>query len=206
MVDRPIIFSGPMVRAILAGRKTMTRRVCHVSPGAVRVMRSVESPGTFCSWDADGRLLDVDFRCPYGAPGDRLWVRETWAYYPDDDGPDIVLMADGGPERVERWRPSIFMPRWASRILLRVEAVRVERLQEISDDDIEREGAILERGPRGEFLSAFLGPNGKSQIFDSPRVLWSAGWDSINGKRPGCAWADNPWVWVVTFQRGEPAP
>jgi hypothetical protein len=165
VTEHGILFSAPMVRAILEGRKTQTRRV--LNPMHISVT---------------GELL----RWPYGDRGDRLWVRETWRVGSDNrvhyraDEPD-----GGGP-----WRPSIFMPRGASRITLVVTDVRPERLQDISEGDAEREGVD---GPSCSDEAYGWYPSG------SFRDLWI----SLNGKRPGCSWADNPWVWVLTFERVE---
>lgn len=155
--ERPILFSGEMVRAILAGAKTETRRIKRGG------------------------------RSPYGQTGDRLWVRETWAninrkrvkpeiiYRAGDDPSDPSNDAprefenDGG-----KWRPSIFMPRWASRILLGVVYVKVERLQDITEAGAEEEGV-------------------------DGRKEFAALWDKINGKRG--PWRSNPLVWVITFRR-----
>ena len=144
--ERPIIFSGPMIRAILEGRKTQTRRI--VKPNCLSKLS------------------------PYGRTGDRLWVRETWGHNPE--GPGYVYRSDGDFDMKfhgDRWRPSIHMPRWASRITLEVTGVRVERLQDINEED------ALAEGVEHAFRSL---------------------WESING--PG-SWDANPWVWVVEFRR-----
>ena len=223
--ERPILFSGPMVRAILTGRKTVTRRVMKIrlAPG-----QRPDEEGWEQGLDPD---LDLWFgcatdgttlieRCPYGAPGDRLWVKETHALLPKPDlrlhgntkralRPDEltpVYAASFNPDSPRpRWRPSIHMPRWASRLTLDVVSVGVERLHDITNAEIAAEGVIADRGPRGEFLSALRGPTGGT-IFETARALWQHGWDSINGKRPSCAWKDNPWVWRVEFRRAETAP
>lgn len=189
MTERPILFSGAMVRALLEGEKTQTRRVIGQSP-----------------------LKPLNIGCRYGTVGDQLWVREAWNLaralrdcegIVDDEqlwtGPlpkqdprgkrvfddwCVGYAADGGPPP---WRPSIHMPRWASRITLDVTAVRIERLQHISEDDACAEGCLpISASPPKGFAAR-----------DQFQVLW----DSINGKRPGCTWADNPWVWVVEFRR-----
>lgn len=176
MRERPILFSSPMVRAILAGTKTQTRRALRVQPDdklhhGVHYDRATGG----AMW---GSIRgDHGIACPYGLPGDGLWVRETWRWVCPDD-PDVALYrADGHAASTLplgfKWKPSIFMPRVASRITLEVVSVRVERVQEIS-----REDEIAESVSPGEFYDKL--------------------WDSINIKR--CPWASNPWVWVVTFK------
>jgi len=177
--ERPILFSGPMVRAILEGRKTQTRRMVKPQP-------AIATPGCF----------DVT-KCPYGVVGDCIWVRETWARIHDgilhklDPEPDIrtphgngwstVYRADGEPYHWSDygvpWRPSIHMPRWASRITLEIVSIRVERLQDIREEGASAEG--VDWGTRRVFAFRDL-------------------WDSIYGN-----WDANPWVWVVEFRRVE---
>lgn len=206
--ERPILFSAPMVRAILSGQKTVTRRVTKVQP------RSDADIGSYGKGQPFIRNPDVtkpNPECPYGRPGDRLWVRETWYcdhfevmrgpyLKPDDldigealnDG-TLVYAADGlAPYEQEQptWKPSIHMPRWASRILLEITAVRVERLQEISRSDIRAEG--LECPP--ELASDDVSPNYR----DWYPAAWRELWESINGAD---SWNSNPWVWVVEFKR-----
>ena len=165
MKERPILFSGPMVRALVAGTKTQTRRLCK-EPGAAP---------------------------PYGAPGDRLWVKETWAapHAADHLKPSEVprdqpiRYAADGDLGDWRARPSLFMPRWASRITLEVTAVRVERLQAIGVDDAHAEGVA----------HATPGTPGVDAV-----SAYRAVWETIHGPR---AWEADPWVWVVSFR---PAP
>ena len=136
------------------------------------------------------------FPCPYGQVGDRLWVRETWYYYGGDEymyqqNPKDVLYKSGhiaDPETgmvfIPKWRPSIFMPRWASRITLEITEVRVERVQEITEEDAIKEGISPEEHP-----------------FDAPPAMrFAILWDSINAKR-GYSWESNCWVWVLSFRR-----
>lgn len=197
--ERPILFSSPMIRDILAGRKTQTRRI----------VKSCTDHGVMpCPYSGTGwaKIGDYDactcspVRCPYGHVGDRLWVRETFVcgyeaddsgflIMTDDDGDDIPESifyradhedfdwygSDGEKVRVP-WKPSIHMPRDASRITLDVLGVRAERLHAITDDDVKAEG------------SANL-------------LAFSDLWKSINGAD---SWAKNPWVWVVTFKRATP--
>lgn len=186
-----------MIRAILEGRKVMTRRVmkpqpanCMPLPGYIRWRGGL-------NWRLEGD--DIVNACPYGIPGDdSLWVRETWnvapiaIHYQADNNfksfPSEPRLLDY--ESTPGWRPSIFMPRWASRLTLAVTGVRVERVQDISEVDIQAEGTP----------EPFLPPNGWND-----HIKWRSSfrtlWDEINGKRPGCGWSDNPWVWVVSFKR-----
>ncbi len=226
--EHPILFSAAMVRALLRepNPKTQTRRVITPQPpadsGEIRVgafcptkidRHGEEYPGdeVFGAYDLDGRW---GVKCPYGVPGDRLWVREKWLPDPPDDGTwDYYAFTDGRiynfdllPDRFKspkhvyyaadckdpqdfRWRPSIHMPRWASRITLEVVRVRVERVQDITPLDAEAEGY-----PQGTEVQCM-----STQALN--RLNWFAHlWDSINAKR-GFAWASNPWVWVVEFRR-----
>lgn len=211
MKERPILFSGPMVRAILDGRKTVTRRVVQARHATEALHAEALNVGVRAAIDT----MPDQIRCPYGAPGDRLWVRETWAAYrcsvhgecdlvegppsamrADDgigwvDQGDVVYAADG-ESHPERWRSSIHMPRWASRILLEVVSVRVERLREITEYDAVREGVTPFRAdPEGDCWT-----NGKH------RTAFEYLWNEINGWNPN-SWASNPWVWVVSFRRVE---
>ncbi len=174
---RPIIFSSEMVRAILDGRKTMTRRVIKVE------------------WS---RCLDLDepedvqkaiAQCPYGKSGDLLWVRETWIpnYYIDGrpEYAATILYTKRDMYDGVKLKPSIFMPRWASRISLRITNIRVERLQNISELDCENELGF------GPYL---LGNSAYQRFHDL--------WDRINSKR-GYPWSSNPFVWVIEFERIE---
>lgn len=224
MTERPILFSAEMVRAILAGRKTQTRRVMKVQPPADAVV-TVEryfpivfnrrgedwyGPEVFgAHWDND----DYGLRCPYGAPGDTLWVREGFAVQPelwaDNRGPqpihytaDQVIGFAGKPDtrQIEDYRskPSIHMPRWASRITLRITDVRVERLQDISEDDAGAEGM-----PDYSTLSEASGENlAEAQT----RLRWRQRqfanlYNRINGSG---TWEANPWVWALSFEMVKP--
>lgn len=218
MKERPILFSGQMVRAILDGSKTQTRRaVKHpLAQAANRILSYKEQTEFDCVLkDDSGGII----QCHYGKPGELLWVRETFciessrdvAYDPPhSDGRPIRHHTDdesgawweqphyratdpapkldiGTDEPGCRWRPSIFMPRWASRILLEITAVRVERLQSISGPDCWAEG----------IAHAGWDPDRYGSVVECYRDLW----ESING--PG-SWDANPWVWVVEFQRLQP--
>ncbi len=207
MGERPILFSAPMVRAILEGRKTVTRRV-------VRDAKPLAADVTdFGGWVAnDAAVLEEGVRAlrrPYGEPGDRLWVRETWGVLYEstarDDKEAIEDARRGMPwacityptrslhtASPTRWRPSIHMPRWASRITLEVVDVRVERLNAIDEDDARREGFdanpyALADGTIDEAMSI------------TARDNFAALWDSLNGDR--APWSSNPWVWRVEFRR-----
>lgn len=212
MKERPIIFSTTMIQAILAGNKTMTRRVVKKNEAG-----RVQLKGR--NWHIDDP--NATLACPYGQPGDMLWVRETWADVNTPDGPAILYRASGdyqhwhdfsetfgpdygaGPsmdyeaypalytmwwedllagEPGHGWKPSIHMPKWAARIWLKVVGVRVERLQDISEREAIAEG--IENPWRD----------------NSPRTDFAILWDSINVDR-GYDWSKDPWVWVVEFER-----
>ena len=151
-------------------------------------------------------IEDLPMECPYGQPGDRLWVRETFQRFTDDG--EILYKADpAGFEAMNelkrdecleaRWRPSIHMPRWASRILLEITAVRVERLQDISEADARAEGVT----DGGCLNCGEPEPCACAQPAPDARDSFCRLWQSING--PG-SWADNPWVWIVEFKRVQP--
>lgn len=208
MKERPILFSGAMVRALLAGTKTQTRRVLHPAP--------VERDG---QWFFHRRGLPVYLRgaplaqdaCPYGQPGDRLWVREAWRsgrltdrFPPREMTPHHVWYeADGqAPEACNgKLRPAMFMPRWASRITLEVVGVRVERLQDISMSDSWAEG-IPGAPPPGvhiERVDEWVRWS-DGVMREDPKLAYRDLWEEINGHG---SWAANPWVWVVSFRRIE---
>jgi hypothetical protein len=223
MKERPILFSGAMVRAILDGRKTQTRRVCkprfddkkpceHFAPVAYDVGPSMER---HCEHGSESTP------CPYGVVGDRLWVKETWGCRrvdSENDGRRCVRQevhfdyaADLTTRNIHREypsklsraikgnRPSIHMPRWASRIMLEVTGVRVERVQEIAEVDAIAEGIEPMRpGPAHVMWRDYLDPAGTGQC--SASMSYQSLWDSINAKS-GFGWAANPWVWVVEFKR-----
>ena len=176
--EHPIIFSGPMVRAMLSGTKTQTRRIVQPQPSSGLIV------GEGFWWWQGGRCwrrqedLVIELRATARWKiGDRLWVRETWQMNEPPSG--AIYRADDVAGHIDSgWRPSIFMPRWASRITLEVTAVRVERLQDITEEDATREGCTC-------------------------RFHFRQVWDRINGKRG--SWASNPWVWVISFHRLEGA-
>ena len=193
MKERPILFSGEMVRAILDGKKTQTRRV-------VKDLQWAESPVKVAH--IGKRVGTPEALCPYGQPGDHLWCRETWGHNGSLNCP-IHYRADEPEWKNEslnpnaKWHPSIHMPRWASRILLEIVAVRVERLQEISDSDALAEGVTIREDAR---IAAHIAGSP-----ETPAIMeyWHL-WESINGSKPGKSWQDNPWVWVIEFKRVEP--
>jgi hypothetical protein len=218
MTERPIIFTGESVRAILDGRKTQTRRVVRDDPNAARIWwtevhEMVPGGGFYVGWVRDsGAPLLLPVCCPYGVPGDRLWVREAWALPPRYDpirhgdlksppsiGP-VCFAADysgrSAWEDQRGWRSPMFMPRWASRLTLEVTEVRVQRLQDITEEDARAEGVV-------EQASAACVQWSLDSLHwhGSPRLAFWKGWDSINGKR--APWASNPWVWAISFKRAE---
>ena len=230
--ERPILFSAPMVRAILEGRKTVTRR-------AIKVQPHIDASGNFCvgrsnyGQDGYGKPMTKHFVngcCPYGKPGDRLWVRETFALLGNEDGccidwqDNLVKGDERDAARIYRascppgdyglnqipakaewkpdteameydgaWRPSIHMPRWASRILLEITDVRVERLQDITYEQAAAEG--VHRGPLREWCASDEGGACHKYPVPAFRDLWQ----SVGGN-----WDANPWVWVVEFKRVTP--
>lgn len=195
MKGRPILFSGPMVRAIIEGRKTVTRRIA--KPVKHPDLGNIYTPGALVLENEPQHVIER--ACPYGQPGDRLWVRETFAVYGDEKMAAIHYRADR-PHDVGRkgmgYKPSIHMPRWASRILLEITAVRVERLQSISDEQARAEG--ISPLSTGRF---HCGLDEEGQITSkSPVTAFAWLWNSINGEG---GWAENPWVWVVEFKRLE---
>lgn len=200
MKERPILFSAPMVRALLAGTKTQTRR-------AIKAPASVTSFQHFdgVRWDRmQGTQRGDTINCPYGQPGDQLWVRETFRrdldrlhsrklieYAADDQWRDAgQASAFDFPDI--GWRPSIHMPRSASRITLEVTGVRIERLQDISEADALAEGVNVHPDHHGKPRTSIYSP------VQAYRDLW----EQING--PG-SWDANPWVWVVEFKHLEAA-
>lgn len=188
MKERPILFSGPMVRAILDGRKTVTRRVVKPQPDFLGSMTDANTPFKTLGAGLHGQIV-----CPYGQPGDRLWVRETFAVYGDKKMHVIHYRADH-PHHVGQkgmgYKPSIHMPRWVCRILLEITAVHVERLQDIREEQSRAEGypAVREAETGGSDLDTWL--------------WFRSLWKSSNGAE---SWAANPWVWVIEFKQVEVA-
>jgi hypothetical protein len=205
MVERPILFSAPMVCAILAGTKTQTRRV--VKPMKDRDVGCMLSP---C--ELAGEINQGKFRNSiHGEPGDHLWVRESFSrleafdfFSPEvpDPVPEFWYWADGNPTWGDwtRPKPSIHMPRAACRIVLEITGVRVERLQEISEADAKAEGIepFTDFQPTGHWRR--YRDSGVTSYVDNPIASYASLWTEING--PG-SWEANPWVWVVEFRRVE---
>ncbi|MDX4587850.1 hypothetical protein SGV96_12045 [Klebsiella pneumoniae] len=188
MKERGMIFNGELVRAILDGRKTQTRRPIKWKQTRFTEIGERED-GSKWPWSEDAEhACDFWHPCPFGAVGDSIWVRETWARYNiDQNSHDIAYRATTPEDQPEegRWRPSIHMPRWASRILLEITGVRVERLQSITLGDICKEvGCGLY-----DFRPATHGFQ-----------VWEELWKSIYGAEN---WQANPWVWVIEFKRVE---
>jgi len=213
MKEHPIIFSTEMVKAILEGRKTMTRRVVK-DPRRKMPENPIAAFG-----NGHGRLYSIgdmqyeashpekpNFPCPYGQVGDHLWVRETFAPREMMSGKaEIAYKADGGQlpsyllgdkEIPCYWKPSIHMPRWASRITLEITNIRVERLQEITNDDAFKEGMTRELASK---LGISVSPSEEEFNLTQTRRVFIDLWDSINAKR-GYSWESNPWVWVIEFK------
>lgn len=220
--ERPIIFSAPMVRALLEGRKTQTRRV--VKPQPKVELFAMKGSGNLPNGDFAfvdyPRIISKHLRCPFGVPGDRLWVRENWLPDPPIDGwsGDIEWNGcgrriDGVPEHYRNpdhclfaatwngtdlaWRPSIHMPRWASRITLEITGVRVERLKDISEEDAKSEGALFHNGG-GVGHSGWRHDPEHGFVYPSARESFFSLWRSIHGED---SIQENPWLWVVEFQR-----
>lgn len=196
MREHPIIFSGSMVRATLEDRKTMTRRVVKPQP----------EEGTDCPYHV-GAGEDRKARiCPYGVPEDRLWVRETFASvtihgftdtHGEQDTEQMIYRADewkptGKGYRI-KWTPSIYMRRHESRLTFEIVSIRVERLQEITEEDAKKEGTQ-------EWYPDPRKPNGAP--YGTNKRRFQDLWDSLNGKK--YPWSSNPWVWVIEFRRIKP--
>ena len=191
MKQRPILFSTEMVQAILAGRKTQTRRV--VKPQPIEWLEHV-SGDLFCDKHTSG-ILPKSFKCPYGKKGDVLWAREAFCYN-DDDGYSSEFSYKADHPTAKGWKPSIHMPKDAARIWLRIKDVRVERLQSVSMRDAMHEG--IESIDHGAHWKNYMKDEISSYVF--PRHSFESLWQSINGLE---SWNANPWVWVIEFERIE---
>lgn len=199
MMVRPILFSGPMIRAIIAGRKWQTRRVIKLQPDVPDQFVKTGSGGCVLLNPAHANPSEGarEISCPYGRPGDWLWVRETWAPY----GQGAVYAADENA-MASRWRPSIHMPRKLSRLSLRISAIGIERIQDITEAEAKAEGVDPKRWCDLKTASlSILGGLG-AYLPAEPRYRYGfyEVWESINAKR-GYGWEINPWVWVITFDR-----
>jgi len=240
MKERPILFSAPMVRAILDGTKTQTRRIVKADDAEwlTRAHWNRGSTDEDVAIPADEAIEAFERRSPFGVLGDRLWVREScwllgyvgeteqeWQFgrleggdpvdvivgpdgdLVDGDPPRVWYAADGDLPGVDDWiwlrRNSIHMPRWASRITLEIESVRVERLQDINDADAKAEGFPLPNPQKTKRIVTW--PDGRMETsivdahFFDARGNFCAVWEALNGKR--APWASNPWVWVVQFRK-----
>ncbi|HEU4641259.1 MAG TPA: hypothetical protein VFS44_02310 [Gemmatimonadaceae bacterium] len=245
--ERPVLMTGPMVRAILDGRKSQTRRPLKpqpdggldFTPGPVTHFQrlGIEVRTGRSSWGAVsgdrpinafrvGRdSIKDDIECPYGAPLDRLWVRETWQDWcplwsgawcgcgskemvAETHRPAYRATPDERGEP-KRWRPAIHMPRWASRITLEITDIRVERVQDISEDDARAEGArrfddIPDSHPYGQGGRWSMGrPASSDECLGSARFAFANLWNALNAAR-GLGWDENPWCWVISFRRVTP--
>lgn len=226
-----MLFSAPMVRAILEGRKTVTRRIvtpqppadCQAWAGWILDSTTSDDVGKASWHDQAGPLAfkTHHVRCPYGQPGDRMWVRETWYNDAAFGKPEIFYRADGSfDEQFEqhrlgqvgpfKWRPSIHIPRWASRINLEVTGVRVERLQDITEAEALAEGIICENVIVGancnggehqeETADRYFWEGCREEGFETAVEAYADLWDEINGAG---AWEANPWVFAVSFNKVE---
>jgi len=225
MTERPILFSAEMVRAILDGRKTQTRRIVKPQPtGATSWLPHIEASGFYPDKISakPERLV-----CKYGQSGDQLWVRETWA---KGETAGVARYRATDPQCDDttsglRWRPSIHMPRWASRITLRITDIRVERLQDISEDDARAEGCearpfpgpwwqgYRDLGDGKLFHQQAVGETPPDWMIEpkkmpptpwldrSARDNFRSIWMGLHGPD---AWEANPWVWVISFERVKP--
>ena len=208
MTERPILFSGPMVRAILAGRKTQTRRIVKHRHDWYMGERANGAQWPFVRDYVHAEPDAVEVLCPYGVPVDALWVRETWGLHAHSDytwwcrdsikgrteddlreSYDVAYAADA-TSAYDRWRPSIHMLRWASRITLRVTDVRVERLQEISEEDARAEGVY-------PLCGGYCAGDADAEWCTTAREAFELLWTSIHG---ASSWESNLWVWVVSFE------
>ena len=222
MKSTPILMTGPNVLRILDDSKTHTRRIMKPQPfdgfyfgkNGVAYMyyplkvnkKTGEAyPGKAVFGVADA---DQDFKCPYGRPGDEIWVKETFAYtdHSINIKPGWVYRAtdpEWGTEGGLKWKPAIFMPRAASRITLKLKAVRVERLQDISEEDAIAEGCKAEMIHAPGCKRTRFDPGLPDCYMQSAKMAFRELWESINGSG---SWNSNPWVWVLAFERKTDQP
>lgn len=208
--ERPVLFSADMVQAILGGRKTQTRRICKpANDWGLSFITVSDADGMVPKTDANMTLWgdeegEIAFTCPYGVPGDRLWVKETWRVSRQWDGvkPSLITagtaihyLADGRESGISgKNRPSIFMPRWASRIALEIKSIRIERLQDISETDAVAEGIQHAKNPT---CTGYHSYELNHALYAKASESYGSLWRFINGK---ASWEENPWVWVIGFQ------
>lgn len=211
MSDKPILFSAPMVRAILTGTKSQTRRIVKPQPEGVSTFEGDTLPYWHVGGFRTHHLADNPLVCPYGEPGDRLWVKETHAV---SRVGDVIYRADyrgiGNPSPCDlyhtspapaKWKPSIFMFRKHSRITLEITAVRIERLLDISEADAIAEG--IETRLAGD-ITMYRDYSGPGEVFGAnPVISYRSLWESINGPD---SWAKSPFVWVVSFSPTKETP
>ena len=223
--ERPIIFSGEMVKAILDGKKTMTRHLVKFkdfTTDSITPLHIELAEGRYCLFNERNGWLIGYPKCKFGEIGDRLWVRETWqeigpdclltykATYPSDlyaKRPELenVPPLAGLKERGYLWKSPMLMPRWASRILLEIIDIRVERLQDISEADALKEGIRNYNFEMEDSPDTYVGythlqkDDGKSTLYKTPAIAFERLWDTLNAKK-GYPWSSNPWVWVVEFK------
>lgn len=210
MKELPILMQADMVRATLAGLKSQTRRVImdsfngcmclngpHPCPSPPTHFKAGETHATRDEWHFFCSTMDRWIKCQYGQPGDRLWVRETFLRVPGNTKL-CLFRASCKNDEVYKWTPSIFMPRWASRITLEITDIRYQRVQDISAEDAMAEGTLCDNNGRRKIYGYKL-PVDQSWR-QSPIDAYMHLWDSINAKR-GFGWDVNPWVWVISFRR-----
>jgi len=214
MKESPIIFSTPMVQVILEGRKTQTRRILsfHINNGLsfkqMENNHAVFSDNFFESFPGyDSGEYDKKIKCQFGKPGDLMWVREAFAKvcienYPH---PEFIYRASEGEVidvdgNILKWKPSIFMPKEASRIWLQIENIRAEQVQHITEEDAKAEGIRYNDGTLDNTLSGYVGFNNLKNIdmlFDTAKESFQSLWYKIHSQK---AWDHNPWVWVISFK------
>lgn len=207
MKERPILFSAPMVRAILDGRKTQTRLAVKPQPS---MERDCEPEGYNWVPMHKGRELS-HHQCPYGQPGDRLWVREAFRLFDAQEECacyDLCVCSRHHGKTVyqadedcgeSKWKPSIHMPRWASRITLEITGIRVERLQDVSETDAVAEGVERYAPDQNYWHEYFANPTGDARrCCLSARESFAGLWKSLYGVD---SWYANPWVWAIEFKR-----
>ncbi len=206
---KPILFNTEMVQAILDGRKTQTRRIIksrHES-GRFAICKNIDGQvEQICSLGWDEENVEKDIICPYGHPGDALWVRETWQItdflHPEDENYGYIYKASENGRAWEnnddewKWKPSIHMPKEACRLFLKIKDIRLERLQDISEEDAIAEGVekIADYGNTGYKL--YTEPDAAYSDIDAVYSFESL-WQSLNGPD---SWEANPWVWVISFK------